>query len=99
MASGTIRKKIPLLYIQKMISTVTIPSDGYADITSYKPTAPTNYTLLISEFRSWGAIQNGTGALNIAGDGRYVLGPVGATIKNLVVWYIYVSNDYINLTE
>jgi hypothetical protein len=83
MASGTIEKILKSEVVS--LGTITIRSDGYLDISSYRPN---NINVLFCEIESWGTVSP-VGAINITRNGQFIMGPSSAKITSLSIRYYY----------
>lgn len=87
------RSEVDTLYIKfKMVTieSVTIASNGYASIGSYRPTDMRRF--LFAMMNSWSSTASAlAGALSITDNGYYLLGPPGTTVNGLIVTYYYTD--------
>lgn len=80
-----------IMFTAVTIGNVTIGNGGYLDISSYYPGPLTNYTYLFASVHSFGTIST-KDAINISGDGKYLMGTANAAVTKLVVRYYYRRN-------
>lgn len=70
------------------IPTITIGTNGYTSVYSYKPEGMANFLFCFA--KSFGVVSP-TGAFNITSNGGYVVGAANTTITNLVLSYYYTD--------
>lgn len=90
MAQGTMTALQPIIKTKtvRITDTITLNSDGYENISSYKPTGMNN--LLFALLESWGANYPKAGFI-VTSTGNYVIGSAGMTISGLVIKYFYTD--------
>ena len=79
------------------IGTITFPSYGYVDISSFKPVY-SGYTLVNCSIHNYAEFTSGTaGAMIVESDGLYITGPANSKAVSIVVRYIFVKTSLLSV--
>ena len=81
--------------INVSIGDVTIGSNGYTSISSFKPTTPSGYTFMFCAFWDYGHSSQSNTAHGVNASGSYMFGGANSTITGVTIAYFYVRNGFI----
>ena len=70
------------------IASITLLSEGYADVRSYKPANMNNFLFAI--LRDYGVVST-KDAIGIESNGNYIRGTAGAVCNNINIMYFYTD--------
>lgn len=85
-------KKI-IRIIDVNIGNISIPSTGYVNISTYRPSYD-GYSHLSCAIKNYGSFSSGTPAgFFVDANGTYITGPASSTIANITVRYIFVKTE------
>ena len=74
------------------IGTITIGSNGYVNITSYRPAAPTGFSFLCCFVSTYSETSTKDGAMTVNAGGDYLNGAANTTVTSLRVRYVFIKS-------
>ena len=74
------------------IGTITIGANGYVNITSLRPAAPTGFSFLCCFVATYSETSSKDGAMTVNAGGDYLNGAPNSTVTGLRVRYVFIKS-------